>query len=183
MRWSSFISVSVVLSTTTAAIVPSTHGVHEQRDVHSSRWTKLGRVRPEAILPVRIALAQNNLDKGHDYLMDVSHPHSPNYGKHWTADEVIEAFRPNDADVEAVRDWLVGSGIPAETITHSDNKAVSMADSNVGIGILQSGIVTHSIMSICLCCKDLILEIAECTPYSYAADVQGRVVLSYQKQK
>lgn len=132
MRWSSFISVSVVLSTT-AAIVPSTHGVHEKRDVHSSRWTKLGRVRPEAILPVRIALSQNNLDKGHDYLMDVSHPHSPNYGKHWTADQVIEAFKPNDADVESVRDWLVGSGIPVETITHSDNKAVSMADSNTGI--------------------------------------------------
>lgn len=135
MRWSSFISVSVVLSTT-AAIVPSTHGVHEQRDVHSSRWTKLGRVRPEAILPVRIALAQNNLDKGHDYLMDVSHPHSPNYGKHWTADEVIEAFKPNDADVQAVRDWLVDSGIPVETITHSDNKVVSVTDCKIWIGIL-----------------------------------------------
>lgn len=135
MRWSSFVSISVVLATATA-IVPSTHGVHEHRDVHSSRWTKLGRVRPEAILPVRVALAQNNLDKGHDYLMDVSHPHYPNYGKHWTADEVIEA-KSNDADVEAVRDWLVGSGIPVETITHSDNKAVSMTDSNVGIGILQ----------------------------------------------
>lgn len=147
MRWSSFLSVSVVLSKT-AAIVPPTHGVHEQRNVHSSRWTKLGRVRPEAILPVRIALAQNNLDKGHDYLMNVSHPHSPNYGRHWTAEEVIEAFRPNDADVKAVRDWLVGSGIPVETITHSDNKAVSMTDSNFGIGILQSGVVNHSIMSI-----------------------------------
>lgn len=147
MRWSSFASVSAVLSTT-AAIVPSTHGVHEQRDVHSSRWTKLGRVRPEAVLPVRIALAQNNLDNGHDYLMDVSDPHSPNYGKHWTADEVIEAFRPNDADVEVVRDWLVDSGIPLETITHSDNKAVSSTESNVGLGMLQSGIVTCGIMSI-----------------------------------
>ncbi|POS76710.1 Pro-kumamolisin [Diaporthe helianthi] len=123
MRLSSFVSVSAVLSTT-AAIVPSTHGVHEQRDVHPSRWMKLGRVRPEAILPVRIALAQNNLDKGYEYLMDVSHPHSPNYGKHWTAEEVINTFRPSDADVEAVRGWLVGSGIPFETITHSDNKAI-----------------------------------------------------------
>lgn len=95
----------------------------------------MGRVRPEAILPVRIALAQKNLDKGHDYLMDVSHPHSANYGKHWTADEVIEAFKPDDADVQVVRDWLVGSGIPVETITHSDNKAVSMTDSNLEIGV------------------------------------------------
>lgn len=61
---------------------------------------------------------------------------------------MIEAFKPNDADVEAVKDWLVGSGIPVETITHSDNKAVSMTDSNVGIGIVQSGIVTHTIMPI-----------------------------------
>lgn len=156
-------SVSAVLSTT-AALVPSTHGVHEQRDVHSSRWTKLGRVRPEAILPVRIALAQNNLDKGHDYLMEISHPHSPNYGKHWTADEVIEAFKPNDADVEVVRDWLVESGIPVETITHSDNKAVS--DSNVGIGILQSGIVTHGNMPIfTLLLQEPDVEIAESTHY------------------
>lgn len=156
-------SVSAVLSTT-AALVPSTHGVHEQRDVRSSRWTKLGRVRPEAILPVRIALAQNNLDKGHDYLMEISHPHSPNYGKHWTADEVIEAFKPNDADVEVVRDWLVESGIPVETITHSDNKAVS--DSNVGIGILQSGIVTHGNMPIfTLLLQGPDVEIAESTHY------------------
>lgn len=141
MRWFSFVSVSAVLSTT-AAIVPSTHGVHEKRNAHSSRWTKLDRVRPEAILPVRIALAQNNLDKGHEYLMDVSHPHSPNYGKHWTADEVIDAFRPSDADVEIVRGWLVESGIPVETITHSDNKAVSTTDSVFGTGLLQSHSVT-----------------------------------------
>lgn len=182
MKWFSFVSISAVLSTT-AAVVPSTHGVHEQRDVHSSRWTKLGRVRPEAILPVRIALAQNNLDKGHDYLMDISHPHSPNYGKHWTADEVIEAFKPNDADVEVVRDWLVGSGIPVETITHSDNKAVS--DSNVGVGILQSGIVTHGNMPIStLLLQGPGIETTEYTQYRIPMlQVYKKVVSSYQQRK
>ena len=178
-------SVSAVLSTS-AAIVPPTHGVHEERDVHSSRWTKLGRVRPEAILPVRIALAQNNLDKGHGYLMDVSHPHSPNYGKHWTADEVIEAFRPNDADVEVVRDWLVESGIPVETITHSDNKAVSMTDSNAGIDILSIGVITRGIMSILphlLQRPDSRNHCMHLISYSYAADVQGKIVFGYQTQK
>lgn len=55
--------------------------------------------------------------------MDVSHPSSPNYGKHWTAEEVIEAFKPKDETVDEVYGWLVKSGIPAESITHSDNKA------------------------------------------------------------
>ena len=31
-------------------------------------------------------------------------------------------FAPSDATVATVRDWLVDSGIPAERITHSDNK-------------------------------------------------------------
>jgi tripeptidyl-peptidase-1 len=35
---------------------------------------------------------------------------------------VIEAFAPAQETVDAVRAWLVESGISAERITHSDNK-------------------------------------------------------------
>lgn len=46
------------------------------------------------MLPMRIALAQSNLDKGEEWLMDVSHPTSEKYGKHWTAEDVANAFAP-----------------------------------------------------------------------------------------
>jgi tripeptidyl-peptidase I len=52
-----------------------------------------------------------------------SHPASPNYARHWTSDEVIAMFEPSEKTVAIVREWLVLSGISAERITHSDNKA------------------------------------------------------------
>ena len=108
-----------------AFAVPSDHVVHEKRDDSaSSRWVRRERVRPHAILPVRIGLKQNeaNLDRAHDYLMDISHPSSINYGKHWTPEEVIDAFKPTDETVESVRQWLIDSGVDSKIITHSDNK-------------------------------------------------------------
>lgn len=52
-----------------------------------------------------------------------SNPRSPNYGKHWTSEEVIEAFRPSNETETIVRDWLIENGIHASRITHTDNKA------------------------------------------------------------
>lgn len=121
MLWST-ITVLVALVPAVVAL-PDTHVVHERRDVTSARWVKRGRVRPEAILPIRIGMTQRNLDKGHEFLMDVSHPASPNYGKHWSIDQVIETFQPESETVAAVYTWLLESGIEAGRITHSANKA------------------------------------------------------------
>ena len=84
---------------------------------------KRDRLSPRTLLPVRIGLAQNNLDKAHEYLMDVSHPNSPNYGKHWLSQQVIEAFKPSDDTIGTVHRWLVDAGIESESIAHTDNKA------------------------------------------------------------
>lgn len=51
-----------------------------------------------------------------------SDPASPNFGKHWTADEVISAFQPTAQTEDAVRKWLVDGGIDGKRITHSENK-------------------------------------------------------------
>lgn len=72
---------------------------------------------------MRIGLTQSNLESAHEYLIDVAHPGSANYGKHWTADDVIEVFRPNDETLATVRKWLVDSGIRNKSITISRNKA------------------------------------------------------------
>lgn len=53
-----------------------------------------GALDRRAILPMRVALAQSNLDKAWDWLSEVSYPESEKYGQHWSAKEVAEAFKP-----------------------------------------------------------------------------------------
>jgi tripeptidyl-peptidase-1 len=117
--------LSLLITTLTAAVAAaplSNHVVHEKRDGLPAGWVTVGSLSRDAVLPVRIALKQSNLEKGHDFLMDVSHPSSANYGKHWTADEVVAAFAPAQDSVDAVMDWLRGSGIADHSITRSANK-------------------------------------------------------------
>ena len=107
----------------TAAPSPINHVVHESRDRVHSRWTKRDRVESHKKFPMRIGLKQSNLDKADDFIHDISDPHSPNYGKHWTSEEVINVFQPSDDTVSQVRQWLVDHGIADTRITHTDNKA------------------------------------------------------------
>lgn len=107
-----------------ANALPATvkHVLHEKRDRHSSDWVKRARVDSHAVLPMRIGLAQSNLEKGYDYLMEVSHPESARYGQYWTADQVHDMFSPSEEAVEAVREWLASAGIDLSRVVHSDNK-------------------------------------------------------------
>ncbi|KAI8623569.1 putative protease S8 tripeptidyl peptidase I [Xylariaceae sp. FL1651] len=114
-------SVLLLVVTAAAAVVPRSHVVHEKRDSTGGRWMKRGRAGRSRTLPVRIGLAQSNLDKGYEYLMSVSHPDSPGYGNHWTSEQVIEAFKPSDETVGVVSAWLEENGVT--NITHTDNKA------------------------------------------------------------
>lgn len=118
-------SISLLLAlvaSVSARPAPSSHVLHEKRQMLHSRWEKRDRVNSLARLPMRIGLTQSNLDDAHQHLMDVSDPASPNYGKHWAPEEVIEAFKPSDNTVSAVTEWLTGAGISLDRITHSDNK-------------------------------------------------------------
>lgn len=100
----------------------SIHTVHEKRATTPRLWRRGDRVDQEAILPIRIGLTQSNLEDAYDHLMEVSHPSSPNFGKHWTAQEVHDMYAPSKEAVHDVRAWLVASGINPQTIVHSDNK-------------------------------------------------------------
>lgn len=51
--------------------------------------------------------------------MDVSDPDSENYGKYWTAERIAEVFSPPHESIEAIREWLIGSGISEDRINHS----------------------------------------------------------------
>ena len=83
------------------------------------------------ILPMRIALTQGNLDQGYDHLMDVSHPESPNFGKHWSAKKVAETFAPSQESVDAVTEWLKSSGISPDRVSRSQSLGWLQFDATV----------------------------------------------------
>lgn len=69
-----FRQVSAVLlaaALSSAAPAPIKNVLHEKREQQSYDWVKGDRVERDAMLPVRIGLTQNNLEKGYEYLMDV----------------------------------------------------------------------------------------------------------------
>ena len=85
-------------------------------------WTRSNRLSPDTVLPLRIGLAQQNLDKLESELLAVSHPESPDYGKHWTLEEVVEFFKPKDESVQLVREWLTAAGLDGRhKVTNAGN--------------------------------------------------------------
>ncbi|KAH8883036.1 alkaline serine protease [Thozetella sp. PMI_491] len=104
-------------------VVPRSHVLHErQPESWANHWSRGEKVHAEALLPMRIGLKQRNLQAGHDRLMEISNPLSPNYGKYMTAHEVIDFFAPESSRVESIISWLTESGISADRISHSANK-------------------------------------------------------------
>lgn len=105
--------------------VPTTHVLHERQLPRiARRWTKREKVPAKTMLPMRIGLKQFNLDAGHDRLMGITDKTSEHYGKHMTAEEVIDFFAPPATTVNAVIDWIAASGISKDRIGHSTNKQV-----------------------------------------------------------
>ena len=112
-----------LLGLVSAARIPRTgHVVHERRDVTPSFWSRAHRIQPDIVLPMRIGLKQNNVDKLEDMLMDVSHPDSPNYGNHWSPAKVAATFAPSRETIETVKNWLQESGIDASRMRLSRSK-------------------------------------------------------------
>ncbi|CDO75343.1 hypothetical protein BN946_scf184966.g11 [Trametes cinnabarina] len=64
---------------------------------------------------------QPNLDSLESYLLDIADPESPNYGKHWTPDQIKDAFRPSKESFEVVHSWLASDGVDRTRIELSDN--------------------------------------------------------------
>lgn len=103
---------------TTNAVAISTSQVHEARSSAPAGWTRGNRLSKKSTLPVRIALAQSNLDQLHDHLMRVSEPTSEEYGQHWTVEQVRKTFAPSESTRNAVTGWLVDAGIASHRLKH-----------------------------------------------------------------
>jgi tripeptidyl-peptidase-1 len=80
----SLISVCSFLAAAIAAPAADTkrHAVHERRERLPAHWKRSAKLHGDSNLQLRIALTQSNLDRADEFLMDVAHPESPNYGKH-----------------------------------------------------------------------------------------------------
>jgi len=129
MRSSLLALAALVVSTVAAP--SSSHVQHEKRTSLPQGWRRHGKIAKQEILPMRFALAQSNLDKADDFLMDVSHPDSPNFGKHWTAKQVAETFAPSQESIDAVTAWLKNSGIAPERIKKSQSMGWLTLDATV----------------------------------------------------
>ncbi|KAF8212835.1 peptidase S8/S53 domain-containing protein [Mycena galopus ATCC 62051] len=88
----------------------------------SPAWTLNRRADPDALIPLKFSLTQSNLNNLETFLLDVSDPQSPNYGKHWSPARVKETFRPSAETINIVHAWLAhDAGIPIEKIRLSAN--------------------------------------------------------------
>ncbi|KAI1111587.1 peptidase S8/S53 domain-containing protein [Nemania sp. NC0429] len=119
MRFTTLVVALASATTCLAAPSPSRHVVHEKRDSKPHLWEKRDRASPSQVLPIRIGLRQRNLEHAERYIYEVADPTSPNFGKHWTAEEVANTFAPSTATKNAILGWLVESGIERPRISLS----------------------------------------------------------------
>lgn len=102
-----FLVASIGSAIVGAAPQLSPYVVHEQRArLTPPGWVNSGQCDPHSVLPLRFGLTQPNLPLD-ELLHDVAHPDSPNYGQHWTPEEVATRFAPTWETVEAVQEWLL----------------------------------------------------------------------------
>ncbi|KAF9228451.1 hypothetical protein BS17DRAFT_877685 [Gyrodon lividus] len=116
-----FIVLSLgLLAAAEPALSPYT--LHEKRTHVPTGWALKRRHDPSTVIPLRFALTQKNIDDVGKYLMEVSHPKSENYGRHWTAGDVFKTFAPSKESIEAVRSWLSESGFESDRVNLTPNK-------------------------------------------------------------
>lgn len=116
----SFLTIAALAAA--ASALPSVdHVLHEKRDRLPPGWQYDEKMQGSEVLPMKIALTQSNLDNADEFLMDVSHPDSPNYGKHWTHEQIANKFAPSSESVKTVKEWLASSGIAPERISRSQS--------------------------------------------------------------
>jgi len=93
MKFSTLAVLGGLAACASAAPALSSHVVHEKREVQLEKWSKRDvKLTRDALIPMSVGLTQRNLDNGYDFLMDVSHPESPNFGKHWSMEKVVKSI-------------------------------------------------------------------------------------------
>lgn len=117
-----FLSLCFLCLGAVAGPILSPWVVHEKRYHVPSGWAQSHKLDPTVILPLRFGLAQPNIQTIGEYLNDIAHPDSPNYGNHWSAAQVAVKFAPSAETIETVTNWLLDSGFTIERIRLTNTK-------------------------------------------------------------
>jgi tripeptidyl-peptidase-1 len=136
MRFSSILTFGLLGGALAAPAPQKRHVVHERRDKLPRNWRRDNQLPREQHLPMRIALKQSNLHNAEAFLMDISHPSSPNFGNHWSAKKVAETFAPSTESVNAVIQWLAEAGITSERAKQS--QGLNWVQANVTVAEAES---------------------------------------------
>ncbi|GJN77804.1 hypothetical protein PLIIFM63780_001297 [Purpureocillium lilacinum] len=112
------------------------HVLHQKRsdEVHYDAWVKREPADPASKVPVRIALKQRNLERAMDLVLEVSDPThaSGKYGEWYTRQQIIDLFAPSDESIAKVKEWLLLSGVAAESIVVPATRGWVHFDATVG---------------------------------------------------
>ncbi|KAK8002133.1 hypothetical protein PG991_014355 [Apiospora marii] len=135
-----FLAVAALTAASPASKRATHHVTHEKRHQLPAEWTKREKVEGRAVLPLRIGLKQQNLDRADELLDGVSNPKSGSYAQHWTPGQIADMFAPSQESVDSVSAWLAESGIDPSRIVVSNSKA--WIDVNATVSEVESLIQT-----------------------------------------
>jgi len=124
--------VSFLLLVSLSAVAQSLHVVHERRSAVPQTWSLTRRAPSSRVIPLRIGLKQANIDKLYGKLMEVSHPDSPQFGQHWSPQQVADFFRPSKEATDSVRTWLAGAGFDPANMRMANGGHWIEVDSTIG---------------------------------------------------
>lgn len=97
--------------------VPRTMRVHERREEPPSGFVQRGAAPKDAVLTLRVALAQNDFSGLEKALYAVSTPGSAQYGQHLSKEEVEAFVAPSEETSAAVQSWLSANSLIATPIS------------------------------------------------------------------
>ncbi|KAJ8501884.1 hypothetical protein ONZ45_g11978 [Pleurotus djamor] len=131
MRWLLLSFIPGICLIARPVLTTSTFYTHETRSFVMGPSSSQN-LHKDSVVPLRIALKQRGLEDLPLHLLAVSDPSSPNYGQHWTAQRVVDAFSPSQESIDVVKKWLVDSGFDPRRIGLRVNRGwVDVADATV----------------------------------------------------
>jgi len=149
------ILLAAVAGLLTCSAAPTDNFVlHEKRDGDPHQWTKRNRAHPADILPVRIGLVQSNLHKAEEYILDVSDPYSPNFGKEPFRDIVLQSSLYQYAN-EFEKQENIGRRRKLPTLLHQRRRR--RMEWRIGWLSLASMLRDIHILQVCTICMTLLI--------------------------
>jgi tripeptidyl-peptidase-1 len=128
MRLTALFPLLLVGSSFAAPSASVPHVMHERRAVEPLDWVKSHRLDANKVLAMKFGLAQQNMHRLEELLLEISHPESPKYGEHYSIAEVVDTFAPSLETTNAVAEWLTESGFSRDRLRLSANRGWIMVN-------------------------------------------------------